>query len=367
MMTRLLRTAFAFLLGVLIAAILIDGLLRTLPVPMGLYRTEQYQRWPLMGNEPHRPYSFSMGWEMRFPRKGTTNNYGHLAPFDYVPGSHPVIVVGDSFIDSRMNVYKDTLQSQLAALLGNREGVYGLGFNGLSISDYMAVSALAADEFAPRAAVFLIIDGDVGESLQSRLGYHWFALKDGAIEPRYRPLQGDTAARKLRGLTGDSALYRYLQRNLHFPERLLRSLGADAESESGSSGARSKSPSPDEIAVVDHFVGKLSSTLRLAPSCIAFMFHADTFPIVNPKDATTPKDSPDLTAYFRDRARQAGYRVVEMGGKYRADYEAHGERLDFWPLDRHLNGRGHGIVARAAYEALFPDGQASCPPGGPER
>src|SRR5215471_13762857 len=138
-MRRWLLNSLAYITGLFLLVILLEVVFRLLPVPMGLYRTEQYQRWPLMNHKPHQPYTSSMSWEMRHARHGSTNNYGHLAPFDYVRASGPVVVIGDSFIESEMNRYADTLQSQLGQLLGQHESVYGLGANGLSISDYLAV------------------------------------------------------------------------------------------------------------------------------------------------------------------------------------------------------------------------------------
>jgi hypothetical protein len=103
-------------------------------------------------------------------QRGTTNNYGQVAPFDYRPGRRPVVVIGDSYVESLMNAYDDTLQAQLAQRIGARDAVYGFGISGLSASDYVALARQARDEFAPSAAVILVTDGDLSESLFARLG-----------------------------------------------------------------------------------------------------------------------------------------------------------------------------------------------------
>lgn len=363
-MTKWLRNALAFALGALVGVIAFEGLLRQFPVPVGLYRTEQYERWPLVNYEPRMGYTSSLSWDMRHVRRGSTNNYGQLAPFDYLPGSHPVIVVGDSFVGAAMNHYEDTLQGQLGALLGHRETVYGLGANGLSISDYLALSSLAADEFSPWAAVFLLIDGDVSESLLNQIGHYSFTVRNDAVEMKYRPLYGETFGKRVRRLFGDSALYRYIQLNLHFdPMRLLaRAIPSPVGPASGTA-LPSEKRHASEIAVVDHFLGRVATALKLPPACVALLFHSDTYALADPATATTPKDAPQLMEYFMEQARARGYRVVNLREQFQSDYLLHGKRLDFWPLDRHLNGRGHGIAAQAAYDALFNlDTRKSCQP-----
>jgi hypothetical protein len=356
-MRRWLLNSLAYVTGLFLLAILLEAVFRLLPVPMGLYRTEQYQRWPLMNHEPHELYTSSMSWEMRHTRHGSTNNYGHLAPFDYVRGSGPVVVIGDSFIESEMNRYADTLQSQLGQLLGQHESVYGLGANGLSISDYLAIAGLASPEFAPRAAVLLIIDGDVSESLLRQIGHYDFAYKQGTVELEYWPLYGDTFGKSVRRTIGDFALYRYVQMNLHFdPGRLVQGLVDALRSQPAIAPSAPRQMETAERAAIDRFLGELAPTLKISPSCVALLFHADTYGIVDASAAGPRKDPPELKTYFEGRAQALGYRVVDLEPLFRADYQRQEKRLDFWPLDRHLNGRGHGVAARAAFDALYGSG-----------
>lgn len=363
-MKQWLRNALAFALGACVGVIMIEGVLRQFPVPMGLYRTEQYQRWPLVNYEPRMGYTSSMSWDMRHVRRGSTNNYGQLAPFDYLPRSRPVIVIGDSFVGAAMNRYEDTLQGQLGALLGRREAVYGLGANGLSLSDYLALSSLAATEFSPRAAVILLIDGDVSESLLSQLGHYSFVIKNGAVTLNYRPLYGETFGKKMRRLFGDSALYRYIQLNLHFdPTRLLEQVMPNRPSSASSELQRSETRNAAERSVIDHFLAQVTVTLQLPSSCVALLFHTDTYALADPAAALKPKDAPQLMEYFRTQANAMGYRIVNLHERFQSDYALHGKRLDYWPLDRHLNGRGHGIAARSAFDALFnPETGKPCQP-----
>jgi hypothetical protein len=346
------RNALAWCAGVVAATMALELSLRVLPVPMGLYRTENYQRWPLENYQPHLRYTTSMSWELRNVRYGSTNNYGQIAPFDFVPRSRPIIVVGDSFVNSEMNWYRDTLQGQLGDLLRRREAVYGLGANGLSISDYLALAKMAGDEFSPAGAAFLIIDGDVSESLLRQLGHYNFAVLDDRVELQYWPLRGTSTGKSLRRVVGDSALYRYVELNLRFDAEHLLAQSLGPAVPASRDGALRRPMLPSERRAIDYFLDNLGRELKLAPSSVVLLFHSDTYAIADPAAAVSVKDSAEVVRYFTGRARELGYRVVELEERFRMDYARNGQRLDFWPLDRHLNGRGHRIAAEAAAEAL---------------
>ena len=180
------------MLGVVLALALLEIVLRFLPVPMGLYRTQRYDEWPLRSYEPKLPYTYSKSWALRNAHRGMTNNYGHIAPFDFHKDSAPVIVLGDSFVEGLMNAYPETLQGRLGALLGDPQSVYGLGVSGLSISDYLALSRLARDEFKPAAAVVLSLRRrHFGKHLRTRSGTIGFrreamALRSGIVRSTAR-------------------------------------------------------------------------------------------------------------------------------------------------------------------------------------
>src|SRR5690242_8084630 len=129
---RALFHAALFAVGAAAALVALELGLRLLPVSVGMFQSERSDLWPLHSLQPHVSYTYSMTWEMQNARHGRTNNYGQLAPFDYVEGSRPVIVVGDSYVESAMNDFRDTLQGQLGAMLAPAVPVYGFGVSGLS-------------------------------------------------------------------------------------------------------------------------------------------------------------------------------------------------------------------------------------------
>jgi len=360
-MRRFLSAAGWLMLGVSLALVLLEIGLRFLPVPVGLFRTNRYDQWPLQSYEPGRSYTFASSWALRNPHRGTTNNYGHIAPFDFKPASSPVIVLGDSFVEALMNGYDDTLQGRLAVLLDAPRKVYGLGVSGLSISDYLGLSRLARDEFSPSAAVIVISDGDISESVYGGIGHYSFGLKGGRVELGYRPLSGESTLKNLRMRIGDSSLYRYMQGSLGFtPGNLFKW----AHRPPAVSAKPAEEPRPDRLfPVVDAFLRELPPALGVPPRCIAFLLDSDRYAIYKPELATKRKDDPELRQYFMQQATALGFRAADLDPVFRRAYARDKVKFDYWPLDRHWNAIGHDVAAHKAYQLLFQPLNADCRPG----
>lgn len=341
-----------FVLGALVALTLLELALRLLPVTMGPYRTNQFERWPLQSSEPDIPYAHSVSWSMLNARRGTTNNYGHIAPFDYKKGSQPVIVIGDSYVESLMNDYRDTLQAQLGEMLHAPESVYGLGVSGLSASDYVALSRLARDEFAPSAAVFLMNDGDLSESLGSHLGYYFLVPDGGELQLRYAPLVGESMQKKVRKLVGDISIYRYFQVNLQFSiDKILKVFqAAPAPKYPVVDGERQR-------MVADWFLANLPASLGLPPECIVLLMDSDRYAIYSPELASPRKDDPEVRQYLIEQAQQLGFQVSDLDRVFRHRYERDRVKFDYWPNDRHWNRLGHGVGAEEAWRLLYAPGE----------
>ena len=107
----------AMAVGVLVTLTAAESVLRLLPVQNGIFAADPAPDWQVHHLVPRSHYTFSDAWNLRNVRHGTTNDMGYAAPFDYVPGTSAVVVVGDSFVEGLMNWYADTLQGQLARQL----------------------------------------------------------------------------------------------------------------------------------------------------------------------------------------------------------------------------------------------------------
>lgn len=353
-MRDVLRPVAWLALGVGVALLALELGLRLMPVSMGLYRTQQYERWPLQSYEPGKPYTYSHTWALRNAHRGTTNNYGHIAPFDFRKNAGPVIVMGDSFVEALMNDYGDTLQGRLGSRLGAIDRVYGLGVSGLSISEYLAQSRLARGEFGPTAAVIMISDGDLTQSTVPGVGHYHFAFERGSVALRYNPLYGETVVKTIRRHIGEVSLYRYLEANLGFSlDRFSRWVRFQPSPPAEPAAREPSSLRP----VVDYFLDQLAPALGVAPRCVVFLLDSDRYAIYKPELATKRIDAPDLRSYFVEQARARGFHAVDLDPVFRKAYADQRLKFDYWPIDRHWNALGHDLAADQAYRALF-DGDA---------
>jgi hypothetical protein len=341
---------------------LLEGLLRLLPVISGLEPGRDTDSWPLRNFEPHRAYRYSYTWAMLNTHAGVTNNYGQISTGDFRPGSRPLIVVGDSFIESLMNDYEDTLQGILGQSLGPSRPVYGLAASGLSASDFFVLARQARAEFAPVAAAFLISDGDISKSLLRRPGGYFLRAEGSTFAPTYVPRTPDPAMQWVRAHMGEPALYRYVRGNLKFaPGDILAALAPGK----GGTATTALEPgqSAETFAVADWFLDQLPRVSGLAPQCVALLLDADRYAIYDPQLASQPKDSVRLRSHFIERARELGYRIVDMEPLFRAEYAKTRMKFDYWPVDRHWNRHGHEVAAEAVMSALFANDANSCMQG----
>jgi hypothetical protein len=342
-----LRRAGLFCAGAVAALVALELALRLVPVSVGLYQTDRVEIRPLRTYQAHRPFTYSMTWEMRDARHGWTNNYGQLAPFDNVPGSHPVIVVGDSYIESQMNDYRDTLQGVLGSMLGTKEPVYGLGVSGMSMADYLVLARQASAEFSPRAAVFLIVDGDIAESLVDQPGYRYFRPTAHGLKLTLHPRNAHPWLTRVRQSVGDLYLFRYVTQNLRFTLPQLGPVFREAKA------AVPAQETGAQYAAVDRFLADLEAGSGIPTRCIVFLMDGDRYAIYDPRLAAAPADLPEARAYFMRRAAALGYRVADLEPVYREHFRLHARHFDYYPLDRHLNGLGHRLAAEQSYRLLF--------------
>lgn len=348
---RSVRAVFSIVAGLLVSVLLAEVALRALPVTMGLYRTQNHAAWPLHAYGPHQHFSYSMTWQMLHPNRGTTNNYGQIAPFDYTPDSNPVVVIGDSFIEALMNRSEDTLQGELGKMFYPNTPVYGLGFSGNSLAEYLAIARMARSEFAPIAMIFLVIDNDIKESWSNRTGHRYFQIHQNNILESYIPLNTVSLPQLIRQVVGDSALYRYIQGNLGF------SLEGMIERRTKSQQISSHSPSNEfeqlSRIAAEYFLTNLPVAAGLPADRLIFVFDSDRERIYDSSRAPRRGvDSPETQQYFKELAQKLGFKIVEMGPLFAEHFQLNHRKFDYTPTDRHWNGLAHRLAASAVCRSL---------------
>ena len=116
----------ALLLGCAITLVVLEIVLRCVPVSTGLRPEAVDAEHPVYHFEPDHSFVFSRDWNLALANKGHVNNVGFVNDQDYVAQDDKplVAIVGDSFIEAQMVPYAGTAQGRLATKYANSARVY---------------------------------------------------------------------------------------------------------------------------------------------------------------------------------------------------------------------------------------------------
>ena len=128
---RLLAVA-SVLLSLLALALLMEIVLRWLPVNEGLRGLSVDEQNPVYRLAAHREAVYSRGWNFSIVNGIRTNNYGFVNDHDYDPSANtPLLaVIGDSFVEAVMVPFPQTGVARLGNAVGSAGRVYGFGTSG---------------------------------------------------------------------------------------------------------------------------------------------------------------------------------------------------------------------------------------------
>jgi hypothetical protein len=335
-------------LGGVLAVIGLELGLRALPVTKGLFRAHDATTFPLPAYEPDLRWTHSIGWDLRFPVHGRTNNYGQVSPFDYQKARKVTAVIGDSFVEGQLNAYPDTLQGRLAATLRGSESVYSFGIGGNSLSDYAATTRIVSREFDIDALVFYIVDGDIRESFDGDPGHYRYVAAGDTVRLEYVPLPPLSWRGRLLRRIGESSLLFYVFANLRFqPHDLVfrASQPKPAPVDVARAGAARN------LSVIAAFLDELQHS-GIAPQRIVLVLDSDRYALYRGTTDVQPKDDARQRALLAAEARGRGFQVIDMAPIFAADWQVHRTHFDYYPLDRHLDGYGNALIARAIAQRI---------------
>jgi hypothetical protein len=276
-------------------------------------------------------------WKFSQTYHRKVNNYGFVDDRDYQPNSSPVAVIGDSYIQSAMLPYKETIQGQLSQKIGNQIPVYSFGTPMHSLAGYLGAAEYADRQFKPTAYVFLLNKGDIIDSLQSQSGSYFLDRPDGELK-----FEEAKVSRK-KTLIAKSALYRYLYRQIYFnPERVV------------SAQFKLEPPPKPKVsaATYQQISGRLLELLatktQVKPQNTIFIVDSDRNRIYN---SQLPPDREELSV-FKQVAIDRGYQVIETEDLFANYYKKTNRKVDFLPTDFHWNAIGNQLVADRVHPVL---------------
>ena len=357
---RELASRALLVLGAMLAlALMLEGVLRQLPVQNGPNAALEHAD-PDVWFEPDRDFSYSRGWQLRGSNRLSTNGLGFVSAVDYSSEDpRPLVaVIGDSYVQALMIPSGQDLAARLRAQLSPNQRVYAFAASGAPLSQYLAFADLARRRFRPAALVVVIVGNDFDESLRSvrwEPGFHHFEPgAAGELQLARRPLPSSAFYSALRG----SALVNYLFRNLEIrslPQR-LRALHGERVRYAGNTRAEA---GPQRVAaslqVIDAFLAQLPEQSGLPPQRIVLVLDSLRRAIYEPERTQELAGSyfGVMRGELSERALRAGFAVLDTQDLFFQHYARHGERFEF-PDDGHWNPLAHRLVANALAQRSWP-------------
>ena len=346
---RRIGLATALAAGVLITLCVLEAVLRLLPVRDGLFIGDPDPGWPGYHYVPHMHFTHSDGWNLENVTHGVTNNMGYVAPFDYIPGDTGIVVLGDSYVESTMNRYEDSMQGQLAALLPDREPVMNFGYSGASLSDYLGMTALVRQRFKIDWLVVVIVPGDFVEGYVPELQFfHWAPDRIPPVQqvPRY------TKSGAMKKAVRTLAIFRYITGQLGATYQSLFGY-AQSKVRSGCPAAKLE---PGDEELIQSVMRGFPSAAGIPPSKIILIFDPDIHPLNNTplrgsRSACTTRDSL-ARARLASSAAEYGMHVLDMQATFAAYSSAAHEPVDH--PDTHWNATGNRLVAEKVAKVIGP-------------
>jgi hypothetical protein len=353
---RIVFPIASIVVGFVVIALVLEVILRFLPVCDAQRRLPVNERDPIFRFEPNRTIRWSSGWNFSMTNTLRVNNDGFLSGIDYHaddPG-RLLAVVGDSYVEALMVPYEETGQGRMQKALDGRGRVYAFAIRGSPLSQYLAMAEYARGKYRPDAMTVVIIGNDFDESLlayKSEPGYHYFAEReDGSLELQ----RVDYTPGRTKALVRHSALARYLLINLELllvPSRLRDKLTARG-SPTAYVGSTPSAAGEERVARskrgVDAFLEELPARSGLDKSRILLVVDGIRPHLYDPAMLESANGSffDVMRRYFLDRANETGYEVIDMQPLFMAHFARFGRRFEY-TNDDHWNPLGHELFFEA--------------------
>jgi hypothetical protein len=344
----------SFAAGICAALLALEGLIRVLPVIAGTYAADPRPGWPVHTMIPDSQYTYSTGWNLQNVHRGRINNYGYASPHDYQRGRGDVAVFGDSYIESLMNDYRDSLPGALNDFLDPDREVLSFGMAGAEMPDYLGTAPLVSAEFSPEWAVFVITAGDFTRGFNATPGYfEWDARNSPPIR-----LVPEIHRSKLGKVSRTVGLVRYLRGNLSLRPGELIQLRRGADHVAGTARCQDEVLSKQDDDLLAAFARELPRSLQLSPSRVILVLDADRRRIYSGASGSALPTCRTREQLSRERlmqlARSQGMRLIDCDPLFRRHFEAGFGPLDRSPLDAHWNPSAHRLVAREVARLIQP-------------
>ncbi len=351
---RLVLPVVAILFGLVLPLLILEIVLRFLPVSTSTGALPVNDQNPLIRYTPNQSFVFSKGWKFDIVNKGRVNNYGFINDQDYSKSEAgaPLSIIGDSYVEALMVPYAETVQGRLARQFNRYANVYSFGISGAQLPQYLAYAEFAWKEFHPRAMVFLIIGNDFDESVSAYKdagGYHVF--EENTETGDFRMVRKDYNPGWGKKFIRQSALARYLWGTVGIMDvagRFGLWGGPSAHYVGNTAADASAKRLADSRKAVDQFFLELPGRVGLDRTRVLFVVDAMRPQIYSETELAQARGSyfDLMRRYFLETAAAQGYEAIDMEPRFQVRHKQEGARFEF-AIDGHWNSLGHEEAARA--------------------
>jgi hypothetical protein len=334
-------------LGCVMAIVILELIFQMLPVSTGF----AYQ--PTMAAEPALkatvPFvKHSLDWKFHQATTRKFNTYGFSDDHEYVPNAQPIAVIGDSYVQSLMLPYADTLQGQLGTLMHKaKPPIYSFGVPGYSLAGYIGTAESATKKFQPQAFIFLLTKGDLTDSLITSKNAGSYFVDSRKFDIQFEPYSGPS---RTDSFLLKSALMRYLNYHLQLNplSAFLALTGANTKASAGNQSLPLASTESNLARLSNRLIDYLEQKTTARSNNTIFIIDCDREKIYQGKQQ--PQTSPDnqLTLFARI-AKERGYQTIDTLPIFTSRYQQTHRRIDFTPIDAHWNGDANHLIAEAVY------------------
>ena len=355
-LTRRIFSFFKYMLFlVLSVSVLLELIFILLPVSDTLKLKDVNSQNPILSFSPERYINRQTGFDFFHVRTKYINNYGYASDQNFRKNnssSKPVVaIIGDSYVEALQVANSDTFHG----LIQNRISVidfYPLGISGSQLSQYLAFSKFASENFSPDAYIFSIVGNDFDESYYSvnqQPGFHYF-LDSGELT------RVDKTSSLIKNVLRNSAFLRYLHLDLKISAQLQR-IKEGFSNDDGDNIGLSKATfhkSAKNVALgklaIDLFLEKLPEVV--AEKRVILVLDGDRTSIYSGnRDRNAGTYESICFNYLIDKATASkNIEVIDMHDIFQKEWFQNKKMFNY-SYDGHWNELGHSLVADAIFSS----------------
>lgn len=334
----------AMVVGAALCAAGTEVLLRMLPVNSGVQMQASDEAMPIARYRPGEPYTYSRGWAMENPKHATTNALGYPNAADtFAPGG--VAVIGDSYIESFMLDYQQTMQGRLAHAMPGKVTAFGASGNGLA--DSLRVVETWGPRLHPGWFVVLIEANDLISLLDHPdAGHNGFQLDGDRVSIAQVPYRESP----MKAWVLRSATLKYLYYNLKIAP-WASSLPAKLRPWAATAPVQAAAPGRKQ-AVLRWYFEQMHARAAAGGYRLLYLVDSNRAALYGRKPGAGEAWDAAERAWLITEAARHGDAVVDLEPVFADYWRRQHVRLDFNPSDMHWNAAAHALAARQVIERI---------------